>query len=277
MWGMNNSIHPHVNIVGLPALDDNYIWILIQGKHTLVIDPGASEPVIDWCCQNHRQPSAVLLTHTHHDHIDGIAELMKTYGNNLPIYAHRDAKLAYPFNPILPEQTLSIGDIHLSIMLLAGHTPDHIGFYWSAEQALFCGDSLFTGGCGRLFNGGTAEQMSETLTKIAKLPSETAVYCAHEYTLANLRFALRVEPNNEQTQQRLITAKSLRTQGLATVPSLLSEELATNPFLRTQIPNVAMAIEHWWKVQIDNPVERFAQLRAWKNQLDATGVLERDE
>ena len=162
-------------------------------------------------------------------------------------------------------------------MLLAGHTPDHIGFYWASEEALFCGDSLFTGGCGRLFNGGTAEQMTSTLAKIATLPPTTAIYCTHEYTLANLRFALRVEPDNTDTQHRLASAKQLRAAGKPTVPSLLSEELATNPFLRTQLPAVAAAIEHWWQAQVDNPVERFAQLRAWKNQLDATGVLEQDE
>ncbi len=273
---MSNHSHAQAKIVGLPALDDNYIWILIQGKHTLVIDPGASTPVIEWCQANNRQPSAVLLTHTHHDHIDGIPALQRIYGE-LPVYAHAEAQLTYAFNAISPEQTLAFDDINLSVMLLAGHTPDHIGFYWSDEQALFCGDSLFTGGCGRLFNGGTPKQMTETLAKIAQLPAQTAIYCAHEYTLANLRFALRVEPDNQDTQQRLTDAKALRAQGLATVPSLLSEECATNPFLRTHLPAVSVAIEHWLKTQTDNPVERFAQLRAWKNQLDATGVLERDE
>lgn len=273
---MEQSILNSPNIIGLPALEDNYIWLLRHQQQTLVVDPGDAAPVLNWCQQHNRQLNGILVTHTHWDHINGIEALHQTFPS-LPIYANRQAQLAYDFIPLDPGQTLTLEHLSLEVHALAGHTPDHIGFYWSAERALFCGDSLFTGGCGRLFDGGSAEQMTHTLAHIAQFPTDTRIYCAHEYTLANLRFAQRVEPDNTDISQRLQQEKRKRQAQQPTVPSTLAIELATNPFMRTHIPQVAAAIEQWWKLPSNQSVERFARLREWKNQLDKTGVLERDE
>lgn len=276
---MNSQNLTSDNIICIPALNDNYIWLLLAGDLTYVIDPGEASAVIAWCTQQQRQLSGILVTHTHWDHVQGIGDLTAHFGQ-LPIYAYEQAVLADEFVPLRIGERLSLAaGLELDIYLFAGHTPDHIGFYWAAEKALFCGDSLFTGGCGRLFDGGTAEQMTTSLAQIAQFPIDTRIYCAHEYTLANLRFALRVESNNPETQARLALAKQQRQQGQACVPSQLSTELATNPFLRTHIPSVATAIQLWWQTQndSDDPVEIFARLREWKNQLDKTGILEQDE
>lgn len=273
---MNTKRDLPIHIQGVPALEDNYIWIITQGKDCIVVDPGSADPVIDWCTQNNLQPTAILITHTHHDHVDGISLLRNTYSATLPIYANRCAKLVHHFTPVEDETTIGISTMSFQILTLPGHTPDHIGFYLKEKQALFCGDTLFAGGCGRLFNGGTPEQMTLSLQKINQLPKQTALYCAHEYTLANLRFAAIVEPHNEAITKRLAESKAKRISGEATVPSFLEEEQATNPFLRTETTHVEQAINQWAKQTTTTPSARFALLRAWKNELDATGILERD-
>jgi hydroxyacylglutathione hydrolase len=262
---------PQINRVA--ALDDNYVWIITQGKTTVVIDPGEAQPVIDWLSTNKRDLSAILITHGHHDHVGGIAGLLKTHPN-LKLYANCRLALAIPNIPIDVNTRFAIDGLSFVSLDLSGHTPDQMGYYLETENALFCGDALFAGGCGRLFNGGTAAQMSATLARISALPDQTYLYCAHEYTLANLRFAQIAEPNNVKTAQRLIDTIALRQQGAATVPSLLGIERETNPFLRTEIATLHHAIDQQANVVTQNTVERFAYLRAWKDQLDATGILD---
>lgn len=273
---MNSKRDLPINIQCIPALEDNYIWIITRGKDCIVVDPGSAHPVIDWCTQNNLQPTAILVTHTHHDHIDGIPLLRSTYTASLPVYANHLARLPYDVTAIESGTSVSIADTTFKVLALPGHTPDHIGFYLEEEQALFCGDTLFAGGCGRLFNGGTPEQMTHSLQKINQLPRQTALYCAHEYTLANLRFAAIVEADNEAISTRLIESKIKRARGEPTVPSFLYEEQATNPFLRTEQTHIHQAIEQWAQQKSNTPTDRFALLRAWKNELDATGILEQD-
>jgi hydroxyacylglutathione hydrolase len=268
-----NALTDAMQITGIPALEDNYVWIITQGNTTLVIDPSEGAPIIDWLEKQQRVPSAILITHNHHDHIGGITALQKDY-DNLPVYAHQKTKLAFTTHPLASDAYLKIGDIELQILDLSGHTPDQIGYYLPQAKALFCGDALFSGGCGRLFNGGTAAQMTATLARITALAADTRIYCAHEYTLANLRFAHICEPENHATNERLQKTIVSRRQGLATVPSLLYDELATNPFLRTETPALHQAIDATAGFQTTHAIERFTQLRAWKDRLDATGILE---
>lgn len=262
-----------IYIDGIPALDDNYIWIITQGNNRLVIDPGEADPVISWFDAQQLVPSGILITHNHHDHIGGITGLIARYGQ-IPIYAHQGMRLPMPYRMLATDVEANILGIAIEIIDLSGHTPDQIGFYLPQAQALFCGDALFAGGCGRLFNGGTPAQMTASLARIAALPIDTRIYCAHEYTVVNLRFAQIVEPNNMNTRQRLIKTIALRREGAATVPSLLADELATNPFLRTEAADVHTAIDQIAGYQTLDAVDRFTQLRQWKDQLDQTGQLE---
>ncbi len=268
-----NELTEAMQITGILALEDNYIWIITQGNTTLIIDPSEGSPIINWLEKARRLPSAVLITHNHHDHIGGIAALQQHY-DNLLVYAHQKTKLAFTTLPLVIDTHVKINDIELQILDLSGHTPDQIGYYLPQAKALFCGDALFAGGCGRLFNGGTAAQMTATLARIANLTADTHMYCAHEYTLANLRFAQICEPNNHAIHERLQKTIVSRQQGLATVPSLLCDELATNPFLRTETPALHQAIDAIAGFQTTYTIERFTQLRAWKDRLDATGILE---
>lgn len=261
-------------IFPIPALDDNYIWLLQENDSLVIIDPSESDPVINWLVEHHQKPTAIWITHLHHDHIGGVAELMAHYPDLL-LYA------SSPIAGVKATHLVRVGDLiplngncMVEVMDLSGHTPDHLGYYLPSHGALFCGDALFSGGCGRLFNGGTAEQMTTSLARIAQLPLNTLLYPAHEYTLANLRFADRVEPTNADLIARLSVVQRLRQEGKTTLPTSLTIELATNPFLRTSAPQVRQAIEAWAKQPLADPVARFAQLRAWKDSLDRTGVLE---
>lgn len=265
----------HVNkVIGLPALDDNYIWLIQLTGSLCVVDPGDAQPVIDWCHAQQKTVSHILLTHDHHDHIGGVDALLSAFPN-AQIYLSASSSLH-----ITQAQRVAAGDVididntHFQILDLSGHTPSQVGFYASAIKALFCGDALFACGAGRLFNGGTPSQMAASLQRISQLPSDTLIYCAHEYTLANCRFAIMVEPENTALQARLKKTTQTRKQGLPTVPSLLSLELETNPFLRTEITSVHMAIDQHAQVTTQNSTERFALLRAWKDTIDKTGILE---
>lgn len=204
----------------IPALTDNYIFHLATNQQNIVIDPGTAQPVFNTLGD---QPlHTILITHHHHDHIGGVSELKKAYNCNV---------IAYP-NPTDAPATLDIADQQVDVLHTPGHTSDHLSFYWPGEQVLFCGDTLFTGGCGRLLSG-TAEQMFNSLQQIAQLPADTKVYSAHEYTVANYRFAAHYAPENPIYQERLAWAEAQRAQNQPTVPTTIAEERRSNIFLQT--------------------------------------------
>lgn len=246
------------------AFKDNYIW-LIQAENShkvLIVDPGDADPVFEALKQYDLDPAAILITHHHADHIGGVETILQHYP--VPVFGPADEPIPAVTHPLKASDTLTIDpDFPLfRVMDTPGHTQGHICYL--VENKLFCGDTLFAGGCGRLL-GGTAEQLFRSLQQLKQLPGDTEVYCAHEYTEANLRFASAVDNDNQTLQQRRQKAREMREAGQVTVPSLMADELATNPFLRSHIPNIRTAAETFSGRPLDDDQSVFAALRQWKD------------
>src|SRR5690606_4819387 len=251
----------------VPAFSDNYIWVLSKDGRALVVDPGQSEPIEAFLKEYQLTLDAILLTHHHPDHVGGVETLKALTG----------ATVYGPLSETLPACDVRLKEedeifiegvgIRLSVIDVPGHTAGHIAYFGYKDNEtplVFCGDTLFAAGCGRLFEG-TPAQMWNSLSKLKELPLETLVCCAHEYTLSNLRWALQVEPENPELQRRWKTAQALRERGLPTVPSTIGIELETNPFLRPLQDGVAAAARARANAPLDSAVEVFACLREWKN------------
>ena len=228
-----------LNISAIPALADNYIWLLTAAdKCCAVVDPGEAQPVLDVLEARGLDLRYILLTHHHYDHVDGVPDLLEQTGAT--VYGPADDRLPCVDTVCREGEEIRLDDLELNFRVLEipAHTRSHIAFY--GHGALFCGDTLFSAGCGRLFEG-TAAEMLQALDKLAALPPETKVYCAHEYTQSNCAFALAVEPDNPALQQRATQVDRLRSRGEITLPSTLGDELASNPFLRTRVEAVVEA------------------------------------
>ena len=254
-----------LRIEPIAAFSDNYIWALHDGGRAWIVDPGAAEPVLAWLQQRQATLAGLLITHHHSDLIGGIVTLR---------LSAPDIEVIGPDNPRIAGLTRTVAegdDVTLlghtfRVLAVPGHTLDHLAYLGSelTPPRLVCGVTLFAAGCGRLFEGSPA-QMWQSLQRLAALPADTLLYCAHEYTLANLRFALAVEPDNAALQQREREAQALRAAGQPTVPSTLALELATNPFLRSRQPGV-MARARQRDVSVCDSETAFATLRRWKDQ-----------
>lgn len=248
-------------IMAIPAFRDNYIWLIRQGVAAIVVDPGDAEPVLDTLRQEGLQLAAILLTHHHADHCGGVADLIAV--GPVPVYGPAAESITGVSQPLNGGERLAITgfDLNIEVLTVPGHTAGHLAY--TVDGALFCGDTLFGAGCGRLFEG-TPAQMAASLARIAAMPDSTAIYCAHEYTEANLRFALAVEPGNVALQERVKRVAVRRAAGLATVPLNLAEEKATNPFLRCSAAEVvASALAQGAGAR--DPLTVFTCLREWKN------------
>lgn len=256
----------NIRIRPIEAFSDNYIWMIEDGQHAVVVDPGDAMPVIDALESAHLSLTAILLTHHHNDHVGGVAELL----------SYQTAKVFGPAMEVLPacDVAVSEGDvvelalpaITLRVLDVPGHTAGHVAYTGqiAGQSVLFCGDTLFVGGCGRIFEG-TPPQMLDSLDKLASLPDDTQVYCAHEYTLSNLRWARAVEPHNQALETFERQCQEARHKGIPTVPSTIRTEKACNPFLRSRDSQVAQSAAAWAKQSLSSAVDVFAALREWKN------------
>lgn len=221
----------------IPVLNDNYIYLIhddASGK-TACVDPAVAAPVIDAARAAGWTISHILVTHPHYDHIDGIDEIVAAYGAEVYGSKNDQAKIPHCGHGVAQGDTVQVGGFEAQVLDVPGHTAHHIAYHFAGAEAVFVGDTLFSLGCGRLL-GGTAKQMWESLQKLRALPPATQVYCAHEYTNANADFALSVDPDNADLQNRADAVLGLRQQGLPTVPSTIDEEVRCNPFLRCDVP-----------------------------------------
>jgi hydroxyacylglutathione hydrolase len=250
-------------VVPVSAFKDNYVWTLRRGRQAAVVDPGEAGPVLDYLARENLSLAAILATHHHADHVGGIAELRRKY--DVPVYGPRGEPIATLTHPVSEGDEVSLPELGVtfSVLDIPGHTRAHIAYYGAG--ALFCGDTLFACGCGRLFEG-TAQQMYSSLQKLLSLPDDTKVYCGHEYTLANIGFARAVEPGNAALAKREGRDREKRAAGKPTLPSTLGEEKATNPFLRCREPAVVDSVNKYLGARVADPVQVFAAIREWKNK-----------
>ncbi len=255
-------------ILALHAFDDNYIWLLRADGQVAVVDPGDAAPVLLHLDASGDRLCAILATHHHGDHVGGVAELLARFP--VPVFGPASENIPGVTHPLSGGEHIEVPGIGVGLDVIAvpGHTRGHIAYYGptiGADGALFCGDTLFGAGCGRLFEG-TPAQMQASLSRIAGLPAPTLVYCAHEYTQGNLRFAAAVEPGSIAVQRRCKEVARERAAGRATVPTRIGIELETNPFLRWDAPAVRAAAAGRLGHAPADAVETFTVIREWKNR-----------
>jgi len=278
-----------MTLIPVPAFQDNYLWVLHDGQRALVVDPGDAQPVSDLLRRDGLQLDTILVTHHHADHVGGVDRLRNETGARV-IGTGRE-RIPGPLQKVVGGDEVEVLGVRFRVIDVPGHTAGHIAFYAEnlrplgtssrppegehsarggpspnidGRPLLFCGDTLFSGGCGRLFEG-TPAQMLASLDALSALPADTRVCCAHEYTLSNLRFARAVEPTNQALLQYQQQCEALRQRGQPTLPAVLGEELRINPFLRARQPEVARAAQAFNGADPGDAVAVFAAIRQWKN------------
>lgn len=256
-----------LNIWPLPALSTNYIWVLEHNSSSniYILDPGEAGPVLNYLKQNRLQLAAILLTHRHWDHVSGIEELVEQH--KCPVYGpaiDQHPTVNYPMSE--GDSILLWDEVPAKVMETPGHLPDHISWLLETPRArhLFCADTLFSVGCGRVF-GGAHAQLHQSLQRICALPEDTLLYPAHEYTLKNLQFALEVEPNNKQLVEEKQRVSEVIKAGRATLPTTVARELKLNPFLRCHEPVIIAAVQRHAGRELSKEIDVFSELRRWKD------------
>lgn len=254
-----------LTLIPIPAFADNYLWLLHDGQRALVVDPGDAAPVQRILAELNLDLQTILVTHHHPDHTGGVHELRNNTGAK--VYGPATEIIPKPYEPLDEGDVVATLGLSFRVIAVPGHTSGHIAYYtqsMNGKPLLFCGDTLFSGGCGRLFEG-TPAQMLASLDKLAALPGNTVTCCTHEYTLSNLRFAVAVDPDNQTLASYQAHCEKLREQHQPTLPTSIAQELLINPFLRTRQPALISSAQHFDAAAHDD-VSVFAAIRQWKNQ-----------
>ncbi len=251
-----------IKINPIHAFKDNYIWIIHNEKYAVIIDPGIATPVIEYIRQYHLKLIAILITHHHHDHTGGNLELSQLF--RVQIYGPLKETIPGMTDGLEEGNIISLPELSLNLTVLdiPGHTAGHIAYYDSNH--LFCGDTLFSCGCGRIFEG-TAQQMYHSLKKITALPDQTQVYCTHEYTLSNIHFATEIDPTNSLLTEYANKVRMLRANNKPTIPTTLAIEKSINPFLRCEHPAIINAANQHAETQLSDAISVFSEIRKWKD------------
>jgi len=251
------------NITPLPFGHDNYIWLIDNGRHAVLVDPGEAAPALAALEKNRFEPAAILLTHHHGDHTGGVREIVAHYPG-IPVYGPAKDNIASVDHPVENGDKVFVEALELDLQVIgvAAHTRGHVAYL--GHGMLFCGDALFSAGCGRIFEG-TPSDLELALGRLARLNDETKVYCAHEYTLANLAFARAVEPENAVRDRYAAHCEALRRQGAPTLPSTIAIERAINPFLRIDVENIIDSVRTHCGTRPANMLTCLAALRTWKD------------
>ena len=255
-----------MTLLPLPAFQDNYLWLLHDGQQALVVDPGDPQPVLQALAQARLTLQSILVTHHHRDHTGGLQALVEA--SSARVIGPARETLPVPFEPVAAGDVFDAVGLRWQVIDVPGHTAGHVAYFCETAQPaplLFCGDTLFSGGCGRLFEG-TPAQMLDSLDRLSALPGETRVCCAHEYTLSNLKFAREVEPENQELLDYQQACQAMRDRGEPTLPSTIGRERAINPFLRTRTADVIRAAQAYNGAPVNDPIGVFAAIRQWKNE-----------
>lgn len=253
------------DIDAIPTLETNYVWLLTgAARRAYIVDPGEAGPVLARLQQDQKELAGILITHHHWDHTDGLEEILA----HMPVPVYGPSSVPEVSHPLAEGDPLVLDQVTFEVIAVPGHTLDHIAYFAPGQNAqapvIFCGDALFAGGCGRLFEG-TPEQALHSLKKLTRLPPETQVYCAHEYTLANLQFAHKVEPANAAVVQRQVREEQRLARTGRTLPAVMADELVTNPFLRCAQTSIKSQVEAHSGRTLTSETEVFAALRRWKD------------
>lgn len=256
------SARQSIEVVPVRAFSDNYIWTLRDQTHAIVVDPGDAKPVQDYLAAEKLELAGIIITHHHNDHIGGVKALIA--GRKIPVFGPHDERVPDATQRLREGETITLPHfgIRLTVLEVPGHTRSHIAYH--GEGMLFCGDTMFAAGCGRLFEG-TPAQMHDSLAKFMRLPDDTRVYCTHEYTLSNIKFARAADPDNADLQAWEARARALREVDTPTVPTTIALERATNPFVRCGTQGVATAASRHAGKTLAEPVAVLAAIREWKN------------